>query len=365
MLLAKTNTALFALFFVIACVPTAASQQVGRTWNSQCMDDNGIDRCSAEVRERVLSQFSVLPIEQMQAEGATVRRAFLVNGHGGDMPLVSFERHPGHGPTLNVSALVPTGQDQHRVVRMSAEVTLDLWTEVINGSRNFDRILAPASDREPRDPAGCLHQWVATVEAADQSDGFAVRYEPNTRRRTQVACADGLAFDYAFTLANFAVQFLPHCRVIATRRQDGGPGALSICAMFDGDRIAAAEAWNQYTELPFVGVDTITAASVALVFHESIEVTRSGAPVARGFQEAAVQWPRIFDRRYFIPTRVFGLDADQVRIEGFIRSIASEDPWQWRIEPAVQTWVRENGFDFRLTRLVIEAETIVSRDGPE
>jgi hypothetical protein len=135
--------------------------------------------------------------------------------------------------------------------------------------------------------------------------------------------------------------------------------------MFDGDRIAAAEAWNQHTELPFVGVDTITAASVALVFHDSIEINRSGEPLARGFQEAAAQWPRIFDRRYFTPTRVFGLGADHVRIEGFIRSIASEDPWQWRIEPAVQTWVRENGFDFRLTRLAIEGETIVNRDRSE
>lgn len=325
------------------------------------MDDNGVDRCAAATHGRVLSQFGVAPIEQMQAEGAVVRRAFLVNGHGGDMPLVSFERHPGHGPSLNVYVLIPTGHAQHRVVLMSAAVPLDRWTEVLDNSRNFDRTLAPAPDRETPDPAGCLHQWVATVEATDQIDDFLVRYEPRTRRRTQVACAQGLAFDYAFDLANMAVHILPQCEAIATRRERNDPGVLSICGMFEGDRIAAAEAWNQYVEVPYVGVDNITAASVALVFHDSIEITRPGEPAARGLQEAAAQWSRIFDRRYYIPTRVVGLDADHVRIEGFIRSIASEDPWRWRIEPAVQTWVRENGFDFRLTGLTIEAETIVDQ----
>lgn len=362
---ASTHMVLSAALCLIACAVPASSQPVGRTWNPQCMDDNGIDRCAAETRERVLSQFGVAPVEQMQAEGAVVRRAFLVNGHGGEMPLVSFERHPGHGPTLNVFAMVPTGQAQHRVVLMSAAVPLDLWTEVLDSSRNFDRTLVPASDREPRDPAGCLHQWVATVEAADQLDGFAGHYEPRTRRRTQVACAEGLAFDYAFKLANIAVQILPECEAIATRRERSEPGVLSICAVFDGDRIAAAETWNQYVDVPYVGVDNITAASVAFVFHDSIEITRPGEPAARGFQEAAAQWARIFDRRSYIPTRVVGLDADHVRIEGFVSSIASEDPWQWRVEPAVQTWVRENGFDFRLVRLAIESETIVGQDRPE
>lgn len=349
----------FAALCLAACATPALSQPA---WNPHCMDDNGVDRCSAETRERVLAAFGVAAVETMQADGAVVRRAFLVNGHGGDMPLVSFERHPGHAPTLNVFAMVPTGHDEHRVVHMSAAIPLDIWTEVLNSSRNFDRTLAPAPDREPREPAGCLHQWVATVEAADQLDEYAPRYEPKTRRRTQVACAEGLAFDYAFKLADIAVRILPQCEAIATRREAIGPGVLGICASFEGDRIAAAEAWRQQANIPFAGGGDITAASVALVFRDDIEITRPDTPVARGWQQAATQWQRIFDRRYFIPTRVIGLDADNVRIEGFIRSIASEDPWRWRIEPAAQTWVRENGFDFRLTRLAIETESIVDQD---
>ena len=149
----------------------ARAQSATEALRSDCFDDNMTDRCDASVQRRVRERFDLRAIEQLSDANIQVRRVFFVDGHGGELPVVSFERAPGERPQVHVSALVEN-RGAHRVATLTAPVSLATWNEIIEQSRYIHRRLAeePAPAEEPvpsgfvRVPGMCLHSW-ANCEA--------------------------------------------------------------------------------------------------------------------------------------------------------------------------------------------------------
>lgn len=106
------HTFLLGIFLVSIAMLVSTPEAAGQSRVApECSDDNGVDRCSAEQHRRVLDLFGLNPIEEHVRAGDQVRRAFYVDGYGGDLLALSFVRAPGRDPrftsTFPGSATVP------------------------------------------------------------------------------------------------------------------------------------------------------------------------------------------------------------------------------------------------------------------
>lgn len=321
----------------------ARAQSATEALRSDCFDDNMTDRCDASVQRRVRERFDLRAIEQLSDANIQVRRVFFVDGHGGELPVVSFERAPGERPQVHVSALVEN-RGAHRVATLTAPVSLATWNEIIEQSRYIHRRLAeePAPAEEPvpsgfvRVPGMCLHSWVITVEASDPGAGVP------TRSATQDTCNDGLVVPFADRAAALALQALPSCSGIKTDDIRTPITALSLCALLGGDTVSAGEALNQAMML------RVSSNASLMLIHDRAEIDWQGESIS-GF-EAIRAWPRLIDQNLLEYLGVSGRDADHVSITGDLVEYERNTQGYPRHRTArfEQTWVRGNGFDFRL-----------------
>jgi hypothetical protein len=123
--------------------------------------------------------------------------------------------------------------------------------------------------------------------------------------------------------------------------------------LLEGDRIAAAEAVNQFMQLQRRSQAPAPTDLVFLVSDEA-RLEWPGDPPARGRDAAAQFWARhMLDLDVQI-RRVVGEQPRLVRITGTIET-PPDDHGRTTSAPVEQTWTREDGFDFRLRELRVAA----------
>ena len=240
-----------------------------------CTDDRGKERCTADARAAQRALYDLPPIETYAAEGALVRRAFIVDGYGRDQVAISVERTPGKDPLVRVRARRP-GAAARGFAEMTAPVPGRVWDELVEAGERFDRDLAPKAEGD--DVAICLHGWLTTVEVSDAGG--------KVRARTHDACDEGLAWDYAFLLSRRAVELLAPCQALDPRHYRNAPMVLVACSTLEGDRIAAAAVLNAYNE---AGFDSPSDARHAALAEGAF---RSEARVSLGSDAAVVGWEK-------------------------------------------------------------------------
>lgn len=336
----------------VAPLPTEAAAQTRPSPN--CSDDRGVDRCSAEQQQRVRELFGVQPIEELQAAGAQVRRAFYVDGYGRDMVAIAFVRAPGRDPMLFVhypreGDILPTPA--------TALVPASTWERVLSGSAHFDRALVsepPASD--PDVFTVCLHSWVYSVEAVDPAVG---RAGPKLRREVEDSCQDGLAAPYAGELAELALPLLPYCAALDPEQHRNTVSLLKACRLLNGDRMAAAEAFNLLSELRYI--DQGERAVLNQVFGQSVVLDWAGEQISGGMSATADAWYRRVtegERTSLYIDSVTGVRADQVRAEGQLVKYVdgSNDERVQMVAPVTfQLEDSRDGLGLRLSRATVGA----------
>lgn len=346
----------FALATVLAAAVSTQDENAARN----CRDDNGVDRCLADVQAEVRLRLGVASIEQEAAAGVEVYRAFFVDGYGNDMPSVSFERRPGEDPKV-----VVYGLDNRR---MSAAVSAAVWREVQAESLFADRVLqadvgALAAEGQTRPPALCLHSWVQTVEMANT---WPERWSVvPVRRRTEDACGGGLTTRFAFHLAELAVKAVPPCDALDERQQRNRITQLASCLNLKGDRLAAAELRNarlSFGPRPGAAQDDAYAWQAALGTNGSPRLVWAGEEIRteRGSGDKNVaqfliakhaELPRLAFRQESFE----GIDARRAQAEGTASYVLDDTTWRASYR---QTWVWDPSlFEWMLSDWVVEAFT--------
>jgi hypothetical protein len=324
----------------------AFAQAAGAARSADCRDDNGVDRCAGAQQARTRALYGVAPVEQLDAEGTQLIRAFFVNGFGGDEAHVAFARPRGGDPEMIVT--VPDSDPAKRI-GMRAAVPLATWNRLLARARYFDRDLAPLPTDKNEVPL-CLHSWVVTVEAAGPRQGM----RGGVRRKTQDACGEGMAVDLAFEMADAAVELLPPCALLNPEQHRNAVARLGACAQLGGDRVAAALAMNQFNSNWFRNPKQGMAMFIAYLFYDQAEMEWSGEPIVRGGIASAAAWVDHMQNRHFRVARAIGETPDRVRIEANLQDRSSEKSNEWQRADAVQIWTRENGFGFRLRSMKAE-----------
>lgn len=285
-----------------------------------CADDRGVDRCSPEQHRRVLDLFVMKPIEEHARAGDQVRRAFYVDGYGRDMIALSFVRAPGRDPMLSVHW--PSSPDRPARAPEQVLVPAAIWEGVLAQSRYFDRELQPIATA---DSSGvfCLHSWVYTVESHDPEREGGSR--ASLRRKVADACADGLAEPYANHLARVALAAIPYCAALDPQSHRNEASMLRACALLEGDRLAAAQAYNQAMRLNQTHLPRSQVAALD-VFHQRAVLDwqgqRSGGE--RGDADDAWVARRQAAGGFLFFTRAVGESATRVRVEGFLTGHRTE-----------------------------------------
>ena len=301
----------FRLGFALAAgaVPIGITPAVAQSrLTSDCGDDRGVDRCSADVHRRVLDLYGLQPIEAHARAGDQVRRVIYVDGYGRDMVAIAFVRAPGRDPAVSVHF---PREDGSLPPPLTASVPTNVWAQVLERSVHFDRDLVPLKPQADQGVISmCLHAWVYTVEATEQGpredDGLRVR------RKVQDACANGLAEEYANTLPGFALPLFPACAALDREQHRNVATLLNECRKLGGDRLAAAEAFNLLSRLD-------DGSEVYGVFGQRATVDWTGERTSGSTQAVVAAWSRGManpERATLYIGRVTGERADHVRAEG-------------------------------------------------
>jgi len=233
---------------VVAAAPTLA-QQGGRApvddvFDRGCGDDNGIDRCSDAVQDKMRSLYGLESGKDLIARGVTFRRVMLVDGYGRDVVAISAHRVPGRAPVIEVRT---PGATKVRSTILEAALSNEAWARVIAESANFDRELVRTKGSSENEISLCLHAWFAVGEAGDarrieQHVLPEKLTEPVYRRDAETACGGGLGMSFAFRLADIAYEVLAECGTIDRATVRNIPMLLATCAGLKGDRQSAGEA---------------------------------------------------------------------------------------------------------------------------
>lgn len=313
---------LCCLVLALAFVPSAFANAPAER---RCTDDKGFERCAVEAQSKTRGLYGLDDIGTLAAQGSYVRRTMLVDGYGNDILAVSFVREKGSDPYVEIRARLRKGAKEPRRIRLS--IALSEWNELLAKGRYFDRDLAPLklSDGSQAPLNICLHSWVVTVEAADParlSDNSlpASDLEPEIRTKTQSACDDGLATEFAFQLADMAYDLIPVCQSVDLSFQRNRATALNACLTMSGDRAAAGQALSLVHEMRrAINIYPKDPAQTRLALERIIVSTDPNdrpAPGSDGITRDMRQ--RLVDellRGNIYPERFDGVDADHVVID--------------------------------------------------
>ncbi len=319
----------------------------------ECGDDNGVDRCSPEVHRRVLELYGLQPIEAHARAGDEVRRVFYVDGYGRDMVAIAFVRAVGRDPTLSVHYPRTAGELPPPA---TALVPREIWAQVLERSVYFDRELTRLPENFLR---MCLHAWVYTVEAAQpgtrEGEGMQVR------RKVEDACDPGLGQDYARVVQELALPLLPYCAALDPAQHRNSASILTACRQLEGDRLAAAHAYNLLSRLG-------SEREVYGVFGQRASVDWAGERTSGSTRAVVDAWLRGMadpERANLYIGKVSGERADRVRAEAeLVRYV--DGPGDTRIQMVAPvtfelTDIRD-GQGVRVTRATVGAFAERSRD---
>lgn len=201
--------------------------------------------CLTARRERMWARFAIAPIDEEAASGAQIMRAGIVDGVDRDLVAITFEARPDQPPVVVVEG--------HGGQRISHPLPAASWKAALDGAFFADRELVPP--RRALTPEGqgdiliCIHSWSAHVEIAnvpgsDEGQG-------PVRQRSEDACdGPGLAFRYAFRLAELAVNAIPACAALNPEQHRNDASRLAACLTLRGNTLVAADLMNQKGEPP-------------------------------------------------------------------------------------------------------------------
>lgn len=210
-----------------------------------CDEDDESIACEVAERARLQAQFGVASAEDEALAGGEIFRAFLGNGYGRDMLVVSFESRPNQSPTVVVSGL-----DGRRI---AAPVAAAVWDRVVHEAVNADRDLLPllptvAADDE-ESVVICIHAWSALVEMTNAYDARGDRHA--VRRKGGNTCEeDNMATGFGFLLADLAVNSFPACAELEPTRHRNNTSRLEACLALAGNTVAAASLMNEKGDPP-------------------------------------------------------------------------------------------------------------------
>lgn len=198
--------------------------------------------CRAALQAQLLEMFGATSIEAEAASGARVHRAFIANGNGRDMLLVSFEMRRDQSPTV-----VLRGRGGRF---LSHPVSAEVWDRVADEGVYADRDLGPPPAYRDGEVRICVHPWSATVEMANALNS---NYDPTPfRSRSDSSCQPkSLVFRYAFLLAELAADAIPACDQLDPEEHRNDASRLEACLNLAGNTVAAASLMNEKGDPPY------------------------------------------------------------------------------------------------------------------
>ena len=308
-----------------------APPQVGRG----CRDDRGQDRCAPAKQAKVRELFRVRPIESFS--GSTMRRVFFVDGYGRDVVAIEFLREAQKDAVVRVH--FPADKGSKPVAPIEQDLTGEDWRQILDASLHFDKVFASnpvlksASRREKSENADivlCLHSWVYWAEAIDP--------EAKPRSAISDACNKQPVEQFAWAAARVARQAIPSCAALDERYSRNDATLLGTCSILTGDRLAAAEVWNQGAGLRNVdtpgGMDDLPAYDLLLDF----QGTKRSHREAKEFWRSLMKQERSPRFSYY---RIHGLSADRVIVSGdLIRDVAED---KYELADIELSWQKDGG----------------------
>ena len=324
----------------LASAGAASADQPRPPIAPDCSDDRGVDRCADEQHRRVLALFGLPPIETHLAAGDQVRRVFYVDGYGRDVVAITFIRRPAHDPAMIVT--FPRREGEGARPPLEAVVPETVWNEIVEASELFDRDLAPLAAM-PGALSICMHSWVYTVEATDPTYNNA---PASIRRKTQDACVDGPAEQFAQLVSTRAVPLLPYCALLDPSDHRNAATLLAECSRLSGDRSAAAHAFNAAQALRHIS-EPDELSRVRGAFYPDATLSWAGERHGGGSFAAARAWMAgvaAVRPTHFYILGVHGLTADRARVTASLWRAASaigEAEQANQLAAVEQIWVRE------------------------
>lgn len=340
---------------IAAAVLMLAAADPSDGWEA-CLDsETPYEDCERQDRERVIAEVGAQPLGEMEGD-VLVRRAMFFDDYRRDQPLVEFRHDPGSPPRVIVSF----DRLERGVARLEAPVSQEVWDEVLSQGRYFDRALGPeparVGDQGEDDEVLqtiCLHPRYAWVQAYDSDQG--------AREAGANTCADSLAVDYAYQLAELAGDLLPSCA--ALDRDKFGPSnyRLMSCFALSGDTLTAAAMMNDLEGDPFFYPDPEydrAAIRRRFGYRSNVAIEWDGTHI-QGWDETADWW---LEQAGAEGSGVYELTHtgetwNRVRSRGvFVRSTEPEGcPYRLRFQAPIEIeWIR-NGDFWQVTNMIVGA----------
>lgn len=310
-----------------------------------CRDDDGQDRCAPAKQAEMRALYGVAPIETYA--GASVRRIFFVDGYGNDTIAIEFVRAPEKDPLVRVH--FPKQKGEAPIAPIEQLLTSEQWQQLIAASQNFDKQFATAtsSKRAGKDKGGdqeielCLHSWVYWAEAIDGG--------AKPRSTVNDACNDAPVEQFAWVAAKRAIGVFPFCSAIDPKLSRNDATRLLACAGLTGDRLAAAEVFNEAQAFRFVsrpkdgGLDGLTAYDFSLNF----QGTKSQGRDAEAYWRSVMTETTAPD---FFYESLNGLNADNVVVRaGLLKEVRDN---QYQIADVEMRWKKDGG-TFNITSMSV------------
>lgn len=344
------------LLLLLAAAPAAAQTQV----DSNCADDNGVDRCATDQQRQTRALFGVRAIEEHRDAGDQVRRVFYVDGYGRDVVLISLIRAPGREPMASVH--FPRREGQPARAPFEAPVPEAAWEDILRRSASFDRRFAapPSPPRRPGEEQEftmCLHSWVYTIEANDPRR----RTGPaSLRRKVEDACEDGPGEAFAQELERTALQLFPACAALDPNQHRNPASQLAACATLAGDRLAAAAVMNRLNRFRNADRPDDAPLLAGLFDFEGASIDWQGTRLARPAQPQDFWLQRMAadGAQGFYYESIEGLSADRVRVRGNLhRSVdaPNDGPTTHYLAPVEMIWVYTGMREYQIESIIVGA----------
>lgn len=320
---------LYPAIALLIAITSGAGAQTGETaadraariqsvFDRGCADNEGTDRCDAEVQRRMRELYGLADAETLAGQGVVLRRAMFVDGYGNDVVAISVSRAPGRSPTVEIST--PRGEQGPEPQSLYAAISQSIWQHVMDSSGNFDRRIEGERNLGELNESGglCLHGWFVVVESVDLAflDTVGREILPlRIRRDAEGSCGDGLAEPFAFELAEIAIKNMQECSSLEPDDARNDAALLALCHQMRGDRIAAGEAYQFTEEL-----------SSLESWPEGDRLFWLFAPVAHDLSEPFKQ---ALDGGRFYLAPPHAIDVDHAEVEGHVVFPASEGDTQY------------------------------------
>lgn len=344
----------------VAFAALLSSQEPGPVPDN-CSDNHGVDRCSEEVRARVLALFGAPRIEDEAAAGGEVYRVLQVDGAGREQFILAFEWRAGGSPRAVLYG--PGGET------VSGAAPLTVWERIRSASHHADEEFTWSYSRPQRPVDGvgsvvlCSHSPNYTVEMANAPHWNSDVTGP-VRRRTENGCPPGLTGVFARTLAAEAIRLLPECDALDGRMFDSPEDRLELCGKLTGDRMTAARLLNQIDEWP-PALGSRTSDWEGYIRNNALEPTWGGRRIeARQTADFLTTLHKDDPTLYGEVIGARGVSARQVETWGrFLRW--DQDGREWNA-PFRQTWVLEDGRSrWSLRSWIVDAFQPATDDGED